>query len=170
MGIDIGDLADGNHFATRQGEFFQHGGGRRRHRQIVAIAGAGKTDLRVADERTGNHTADVIAIHFLSGNLAQIVEALQAKGLFMAGNLEYRIRRSIEDRFAALHMCRAKLIENGGTRSMAVTQITGQHAALHHGVEQGRWKGVGLFLEVAPIVSYRHTGQFPMTRGSVFAR
>jgi hypothetical protein len=45
MGVDISNLADGHHLPASFGQLLQHGGGRRRQGQILAVAGTHKAPL-----------------------------------------------------------------------------------------------------------------------------
>ena len=92
VGIDIGNLTDGNHFATLLiYQLFQHGWSRGFHGQIVTVTGTLELTWLIPQERTGNHTADVVATfgQLFTSDLTQLVQAIQAESLFMAGNLEH---------------------------------------------------------------------------------
>lgn len=72
----------------------------------------------VADKRTSDNTTDVVAAvgQLFTGDFAQLVEFIQAKGFFMAGNLEHGVSGGIENRLAGFHMLFAQLIQNDRSR------------------------------------------------------
>ncbi|MNC54789.1 hypothetical protein D3C75_1042850 [compost metagenome] len=82
----------------------------------MTVAGTLEVARLVADKRTRNDAADVIATfgQLFTGDFAQLVQTIQAKGLFMTGNLEYGVSRGVENRFAGFHVLFAELIEDHG--------------------------------------------------------
>src|SRR5476649_1595405 len=92
----------------------------------------------VADERTGNHAADVVAAfgQLFTGDFAQFIQTVQPEGLFVAGDLEDGVSRGVENRFAGFHVLFAKLIQNNRTGRVTVTEVTRQIAAFNQDVEQ----------------------------------
>jgi hypothetical protein len=62
----------------------------------------------------------------------------------MAGNLEYRIGRGIENGLASAHVFFTQAVENFSTRRMAITQIAWQTGPADNLIQQGGGKLLSL--------------------------
>ncbi len=169
-GVDIRDLADRDHLPARARELVEHGGRRRRHRQVAAIAGAGEVVRRVAHEGPRDHAADVVGIHLLAGDLAEAVEPLEAEAAFVAGDLEHRVGRGIEDRLAGGDVLGTERGDDVGARGMAVAEVARQAPAPHDRVEQRRRERGLALAEITPVEAHRHAGHLPVAGRRVLAR
>ena len=169
LGIDVGDLADGDHLATRLLHVVQHGRRRRQHGVVVAVAGALEVALAAAHERTRDDAADVVGLQQLAHDVAQLIELLEAIGLFVAGNLEHGVGRGVEDRLAGAHVLFAQIVQHLGTGGVAVAQIPGQTGLLDDGVQQLLREAVVVVMEVTPLEQDGHAGNLPVTGRGVLA-
>ena len=99
----------------------------------MTVTGTLEVTRFVADKRTRDHAANVVAAfgQLFTGDFAQLVEFIQAVGLFVAGNLEHGVSRGVENRLAGFHVLFAELIQNHGTGRVAVTEVARQVGALH---------------------------------------
>ena len=72
-------------------QLLQHGRRRRFDRQIVTVAGTLEVTGFVADKRTGDDAANVIAAfgQLFTRDFAQLIQLVEAKGLFVTGDLEH---------------------------------------------------------------------------------
>ncbi|MNC34328.1 hypothetical protein D3C75_827560 [compost metagenome] len=171
VGVDVRDFTDRYDLAVfLVNQLLQYGRGWRFNGQIVTVAGTLEVAWFVADKRTRNNTADVVATfgQLFTRDFAQLVQAIQTKGLFMAGNLEHGVSGGVENRFAGFHMLFAELVQNHGTGRVAVTEVTRQIAALNQLIQQFLREAVVVIREIAPVEQNRYTGDFPVTRRSVF--
>ena len=126
VGINIGDLADGNDFAAALfDQFLQNRRRRRLHRIIVAVARAFKFTRAFADKRPRDHAPDVVIVQLLAHDFAQFVQAFQTKMSLVRGDLKYRIRRGVENRFARADVLLTQFIQNHGARGVAITEVAG---------------------------------------------
>lgn len=99
VGVDVGNLTDGHHVALFFiDQFLQHGRRWRFYGQVVTVAGTLEVTGLVADKRTRDHAANVVAAfgQLFTGDFAQLVEFIQAKGLFVAGNLEHGVSGGVK--------------------------------------------------------------------------
>ena len=168
VGVDVGDLANRHHFTAGLSQLLQHGGAGRLNAVVAAIAGAGKAFAVVADERAGDDAANVVRLQQFAYGFAQGVEALQAKMLFVGGNLEHGVCRGVDDRLAALDMLFTQAGNDLGARSVAVTDYAGQVCLLDDAVQQRLGKTIGFVTEVTPVEAHWHTGNFPVAGRGVF--
>ena len=136
----------------------------------MTVTGTLEVTRFVADKRTRDHAANVVAAfgQLFTGDFAQLVEFIQAKRLFVAGNLEHGVSRGVENRLAGFHVLFAELIQNHGTGRVAVTEVTRQVGALHQLIEQLLREAVLVIGEITPVEQHRHTGDFPVARRGVF--
>ena len=126
VGVNIGDLADGNDFAVALfDQFLQHRRRRRLHRVVMAVACAFKLTRAFADKRARDHAPDVVIVQFLARDFAQFVQTFQAKIPLVRGDLKYRIRRGVENRFARADVLLTQFIQNHGARGVAITEVAG---------------------------------------------
>ncbi len=99
VGVDVGNLTDGHHVALFFiDQFLQHGRRWRFNGQVVTVTGTLEVTGLVADKRTRDHAANVITAfgQLFTGDFAQLVEFIQAKGLFVAGNLEHGVSGGVK--------------------------------------------------------------------------
>ena len=145
-------------------EFLQHGRRRWLHSQIVTVAGTLEVTRFVADKRTRDNAANVVAAfgQLFTGDFAQLVQFIQAKRLFMAGDLEHGVSRGIENRLAGFHVLFAELVQNHGTGRVAVAEVARQICALNQFIKQLLREAVFMLREVAPVKQNRHAGDFPV--------
>ena len=141
----------------------------RRRCQVAAISGAHIGVGPVTDERAGDDAPDVVLVHELPCDIAQVVQALQSERLFVAGDLEHAVGRGVYDWLAGTHVFVAEFGDDGRARCMAVAQHAGQVGALDQLVEQLRRKRVGTISEISPVEQDRHTGNLPVAARRVLA-
>ena len=72
-------------------QLLQHGRRRRLYRQVVTVTGTLEVTGFVAHERTSNHATNVIAAfgQLFTRDFAQLIQLVEAKGLFVTGDLEH---------------------------------------------------------------------------------
>ncbi|CZZ30491.1 Uncharacterised protein [Enterobacter hormaechei] len=171
VGVNVRDFTHGNHVTVfLVDEFLQHGRRRWLHGQIVTVAGTLEVTRFVADKRTRDNAANVVAAfgQLFTGDFAQLVQFIQAKRLFMAGDLENGVSRGIENRLAGFHVLFAELVQNHGTGRVAVTEVARQVGALHQLIKQLLREAVLVIGEVTPVEQHRHAGDFPVAGRSIF--
>ena len=171
VGVDVGDFTHGHHVAVLLvNQLLQHGRRRRFDRQIVTVAGTLEVTGFVADKRTGDDAANVIAAfgQLFTRDFAQLIQLVEAKGLFVTGDLEHRVSGGIEDRFPGFHMLFAELIEDHRPGGVAVAEIARQVGAFHQLIQQLLREAVFLVAEVAPVKQHRHAGDFPVAGRGIF--
>src|SRR5687767_4240797 len=83
MRIDVADLADGYDLAPRLRQTVEQGRRGRRNRIILAVAGAGEIARIGADEGPRYDAADIEIIGKLTGDLAGLIETVEAENLLM---------------------------------------------------------------------------------------
>ncbi|MNE21867.1 hypothetical protein D3C80_1150480 [compost metagenome] len=118
VSVDVRDFTHGNHLAIFLiNQFLQHGRGWRFNGQIVTVTGTLEFTRLVADERTRDNAANVVAAfgQLFARDFAQFIQAIETESLFVTGNLEHRVSRGIENRLAGFHMFFAELIQNHRT-------------------------------------------------------
>ncbi|MNZ93239.1 hypothetical protein D3C78_1122980 [compost metagenome] len=165
VSVDIGDFPDRHHFAALLvHQLFQHGWRRWLYCQVMAVTGTLEVARLVAQERTRDHAANVITAfgQFFTGDFTQLIQTVQAEGLFVTGDLEDRVGRGVENRFAGFHVLFAQLVEDHGAGRVAVAEVTRQIGALDQLVQQLLRETVVLIAEIAPVEQYRHAGNFPV--------
>ncbi len=167
--VDIGDLADADDLAAGLHQLVEHRVRRRRHGQVAAIARAFEVAAIGADERPRNHPAHVVVVDQLARDIADVVQALQAEGLFVAGDLEHAVGRSVDDRLAAAHVFLAELRDDGGAGGMAGAEHSRQPCPVDEFPQQLLRERIGLPGEIAPLEEHRHTRHFPMPARRVLA-
>src|ERR1700722_1997206 len=97
MSKNIADLADRDDVPARLCGALENIVGRRRNREILAPRRADKIASAAADEGTRDDPADVERIAEDTRDAAEIIEPLEAEGLFMRGDLKNRIGRGVAD-------------------------------------------------------------------------
>ncbi len=141
----------------------------RRRGQVAAIACAHIGFGPIANKRPGDHATDVVLIDELPRNVAELVKALKAEGLLMAGYLKNAVRRRVKNRFACFDVLITELGNNRRARRVTITEIAGQIGPLHELFEQFLRKSILTLREVAPVEQDRHAGYFPVAAGRVLA-
>jgi len=114
MGEDVADLAHRDDGTARLRQRVEDGVGRRRHGEILAVAGALEAGLGRADEGPRDDAADLVGVAELASDAAQLVEALEPERLLMCRDLQHAVDRGVEDRLAGAHMLRAVFVDDGG--------------------------------------------------------
>ena len=173
VGVDVGDFTHGNHVAVfLVDQLLQHGRRRRLDRQIVTVTGTLEVTGFVANKRTSNHAANVIAAfgQLFTGDFAQLIQLVEAESLFVTGDLEHRVSRGIENRFPGFHMLFTQLVQNHGTGRVAIAEVARQVRALNQFIQQFLREAVLVVAEVAPVKQHRHAGDFPVARRRIFTR
>lgn len=102
----------------------------------MTVAGALEVALAAAHERTGDDAAYVVGLQQLTHYVAQLIELLEAVGLFVAGDLEHGVGRGVENGLAGTHMLFAQVIQHLGAGGVAVAEVTRQTRLLDDGVQQ----------------------------------
>ena len=120
VGENVADLADRNDGAARLGEAIEKRGRRRQHRIILAVGGAGEIVGGGADEGARDDAADIQFIGQLAGNLADVIETLEAEAFLMRGDLDDTVSACIDNRFAGRHVFRAEFFDDLGAGGMLV--------------------------------------------------
>ena len=120
--VDVGNLADGEDLAAFSLEPIQKGRFWRRDCEVAAIAGALEGIAGFAGEGARDDAADHHGRGELEGDLADLVEALEAKMLFARGDLEDAVDRGVADRFAGADQLLAELLNDGDARCMLVAE------------------------------------------------
>ena len=104
----------------------------------MAVAGAFELAFALADERPSDDAADIVLVHQVAGDLADVVEALQAEVLFVRGDLEHGIRRRVDDRLAGADVLFAEFFDDRRARRVLVAENAGQFRLLDQCVGQLR--------------------------------
>ena len=128
MGEDVADLADADHPPPGRDQPVEQRRLRRRHGVVAAVGGAAEIAARLADEGPRDHPADVERIDEPAGDLADLVEPLEAEGALMRGDLEDRVGRGVADRLAGPDVLLAELGDDLGARGMLVAEDAGELA------------------------------------------
>ena len=138
----------------------------------MTVAGTLEVTGFVADKRTGDDAANVIAAfgQLFTRDFAQLIQLVEAKGLFVTSDLEHRVSGGIEDRFPGFHMFFAELIEDHRPGGVAVAEVARQVRTLHQLIQQLLREAVFMVAKVAPVKQHRHTGDFPVTGRRIFTR
>ena len=165
VGVDIGDFTHRYDLALfLVDQLLQYRRRRRLNGQIVAVTGALEVAGFVADKRTRDYATNVVAAfgQLFTRDFTQLVQLIETIGLFMAGNLEYRVSGGIENRLAGFHMLFAQLVEDNGTGRVAVAEVARQVGALNQLIQKLLREAVFMLGEVAPVKENRHAGDFPV--------
>ena len=151
-------------------QFLQNGRRRWLNGQVVTVTGTLEVTRFVAHKRTRDNAANVVAAfgQLFTGDFTQLVKFIQAKSLFVAGDLEHGVSRGIENRLAGFHMLFAQLIEDHGTGRVAVAEVARQVGTLNQFIQQFLREAVFVVAEVAPVEQNWHTSDFPVTRRRIF--
>ena len=138
------------------------GGGTAKSRRLAVRS---KRGGGLADERPGDHPADVQRIDQLARQLAELVEPLEAEMPFMRGDLDNGIRRRVADRLAGPDMLLAEPVDDLGARGMAVAENAGQRLPRRSSprVSAGGKARHGL-REIAPFERHRNARRSPSGR------
>src|SRR5690606_23815569 len=107
--IDVGNLADAYDFTATLHQLVEDCRRRRRHREVAPVPRAHERATVVTDERPRDDAADVVRIHQLARDPAQLVETFQPECFFMARDLEHAVRRGVHDRLTRPHVFLAEL-------------------------------------------------------------
>ena len=169
VGIDVRDLADADHAAAGGDELVQHGLRRRRRREVAPVAGAREVVGAVADEGPRDDPPDAVFVDEFARDLAQLVQAVQAEGLLVAGDLEDAVGRGVDDRLAGPHVFDAELSDDLGTRSVTVSDYARQVRAFDQLLEQRRRKSVRGLREIAPVEQHGNACDLPVPARRVLA-
>ena len=125
-GEDVGDLSDAEDVALhRHGEVEQRLA-RRRHGDVLAVAGALELAALLADEGPRDDAADAKRIAELSADPADLVEPLQPEMLFVRADLKNGIGGGVADRLAGPDVLLAELVDDVGAGGVAVAQNAGK--------------------------------------------
>ena len=163
MRKNIGNLAYGVNAAASCNHFIKQCRLRCRYCVIVTVGCAGKIRSTGADERTRYYPGNIIRLHQLKSQLAQIIQALQAKGFLVRCYLQHAVGGGINNRLAASYMLLAQLLDDFGTTGMAFAQHSRQIALADNCIHQLLRKAFRHILEIAPVKFNRHTADFPMS-------
>ena len=163
MRKNIGNLAYGVNAAAGCNHFIKQRRLRCRYCVIVTVSCAGKISSTGANERTRYYPGNIIRLHQLKSQLAQIIQALQAKGLLVRCYLQHAVGRGIDNRLAASYMLLAQLLDNFSAAGMAFTQHTRQITLTDNSIYQLLRKAFRHIWEIAPVKFNRHTADFPMS-------
>ena len=87
----------------------------------MTVASSFEVVLGSADEWSSDDSADIERREQFSALLAQAVELFEPEMLFMAGNLEDAVGRSVEDGFTGSDVLFAKSSDDVCARCMAIT-------------------------------------------------
>ena len=84
---------------------------KKKNGQVVTVTGTLEVTGFIADKRTGDNTTDVVTTfgQLFTGDFAQLIELIQAKSLFVAGNLAPGVRVGIHYRLACLNKKKKKI-------------------------------------------------------------
>ena len=171
VSVDIRDFTDGNHVTVFfVDQFLQHGRCWRLNGQVVAVTGTLEVTGFITDKRTGDNTTDVVTTfgQLFTGDFAQLIELIQAKSLFVAGNLEHGVSGGIENRLAGFHMLFTQLIQDHGTGRVAVAEVARQVGTFYQFIQQFLREAVFMIGEISPVKQNRNTRDFPVARRRVF--
>ena len=126
MSEDIANLANRNNCVAGAAGPLQNIALRRRHGEILAIAGARKVLAARAEERTRDHAPDLQGIAQPARNPAKIIKALKSESLLMGGDLEHRVGGRVADRRQRSQVLFAVVLDHCGARSMAIGENSGE--------------------------------------------
>ncbi len=134
----------------------------RRDRYIATICRSLEISRTAADKRAGDDTANIIWFNQFKGDLANLVQPIQTKMLFVGGNLKHAIGRSIANRHAGFDVFFPEFGNDCCTRCMTIAKNTGQLCLLDQRIGQFSGEGRHFKREIAPIKINGHTRNFPM--------
>src|SRR5581483_150382 len=120
------DAVDG---ATRRRDLVEERRPVRRHGVVAAVRRAPES-AGAADERPGDHPADIVGIGELAREAAERVEAVEAEGGLVRRDLQDAVGGGVEHGLAGLEMLRPELLDDLRARGAAVAEDAGQAAAL----------------------------------------
>ena len=100
----------------------QRGRGRR-HREVLAVVGTHKV-TGLSHERPGDHPPDRVPVAVAAGDLAQPVQPGQVEHAGVAGDLEHRVGRRVEDRAPRGQVLGAQFFDHHRARRRVVAQET----------------------------------------------
>ena len=163
MRKNIGNLAYGVNAAAGCNHFIKQCRLRCRYCVIVTVGCAGKISNTGADERTRYYPGNIIRLYQLKSQLAQIIQALQAKSFLVRCYLQHAVGRGIDNRLAAFYMLLAQLLDDFGTAGMAFAQHARQITLADDCIHQLLRKAFRHIREITPVKFNRHTADFPMS-------
>ena len=79
-----------------------------------------------ADEGARDDAADIQFIGQLAGDLADVIEMLEAKSFFVGGDLDDTVGTCIDNWLAACHVFHAELFDDDGAGGMLVSENSGK--------------------------------------------
>ncbi len=119
---DVADLADADDGTSGLGGALEQVPRWRLHSEILAVGSPPERRSRFAGEGPRDHPADVQRIAKAAGDPADVIEALQAEGLLVRGDLEDGIGGRVTDRLAGSDMLFAERGDDCGTGIVTVTE------------------------------------------------
>ena len=169
MGEDVADLADGDDLAAMRDHPVEQGRLGRRHGKILAVRRAAEGLAGLADERPGDHAADMQRVAQVPHHLAEIIEALEPEMLLMRGDLQNGVDGSVADRHAGPDMLLAEILDHRGSRRVAIGEDARHPALPDHRFRQFGRKGGDGVGEIPPVEAGRQAGDLPMAGRRVLA-
>src|ERR1700722_6705915 len=169
MGEDVANLANRDNCAAGASRSLQNIALRRRHGEVLAIAGARKVLGARAKERTRDHAPDLQWIAQSARDPAKIVQPLEPKGLLMGGDLQHRVGGRVADGFQCSQVLFAIILDHRGARSVAIGENSGELTLCNERRDQRRWEGGNRFREIAPIEVDWRAGKLPMAGRRILA-
>ena len=111
---NIVDFSDADDIISCLLHRVEHGFSRRFDSVVVTVCGADELSFFLSDVRSCNDTADFPLVFHgqLTGNLAVMIQRLQSHRLLVAADLQYGIRRGIDDQFSVFDLALCQLIED----------------------------------------------------------
>ena len=142
------------------------------HGIVMPVAGAHKLPCPLAHKGTGNHPPHIEpgGIQLGPHQLAKGVEALKTKVLLMAGDLEYRIGRGVDNGRTGANMLLAQPIQHLCARGVAIAQHAGQRPLAHQSRQQFGRKTLYRLGKVVPVKQHGTARQHPVPGRGVLAR
>ncbi len=138
-------------------------------RIVAPVRCSEKSSFHVAGERPGNDTPDFHSVHDIRDFFAKAVQAAQTKSLFVGGNLEYAVSRSVTDRPRRSKMFGPEFLDDLGTGRMAVGESSVRPAGPGNRLQQPFGKCRDRSREHVPTPGKRYAREFPMAGQRVLA-
>src|SRR5690606_30204636 len=140
-----------------------------RHAVVAPVRGALEIAGAAADERARDDAPDPERIKQLAGDLTGAVQALQAEGVLMGGDLEHAVGGGVTNGLQGAQVTLAERVDDGRSRRMAIAQDArkiGAPAQLGDDVRREARRGGR---EVAPLEGDWCACDFPMARLRILA-
>ena len=164
--VDVGNLAhaDGAHAAFH--EPIEHGAGRGRLGEVLAVVGALEVARAVPHEGARDHPREPVLLAHRARRLAPRIELLQRHDLLVRRDLEDAVRAGVDDGQPGAQVLRAELLEDHRPAGRLVAQVARCSREPLPFAQEVRGKSAG---ESSEAFLEHHPHHFPVAGGGVLA-